>query len=69
MTLTSGEVNWVEIDGGKDAEDLDHLIPPQERLHLDAISVLLWDFGEGSVLCCFRNPHFLKFKNGVYYKP
>jgi hypothetical protein len=53
MTLTSGEVNGVEIDVGMDAEDLDHLIPPQERLHLDAISVLLWDFGEDSVVCCF----------------
>jgi arylsulfatase len=30
--LTSGEVNWVEIDVGKDAKDLDHLISPEERL-------------------------------------
>jgi arylsulfatase len=30
----SGEVNWVEIDIGKDAEDLDHLISPDERLRL-----------------------------------
>ncbi len=30
----SGEVNWVELDLGKDAEDLDHLISPEERLHL-----------------------------------
>jgi arylsulfatase A-like enzyme len=30
----SGEVNWVEIDVGKDAEDLDHLITPDERLQL-----------------------------------
>jgi arylsulfatase A-like enzyme len=28
----SGEVNWVEIDIGQDAEDLDHLITPEERL-------------------------------------
>jgi hypothetical protein len=27
-------VNWIEIDVGKDAEDLDHLISPEERLHL-----------------------------------
>jgi arylsulfatase len=33
-TKFSGEVNWVEIDLGKDAEDLDHLISPVERLHL-----------------------------------
>ncbi len=31
-TKFSGEVNWVEIDLGKDAEDLDHLISPEERL-------------------------------------
>jgi arylsulfatase len=30
----SGDVNWVEIDVGKDAEDLDHLISPEERLHV-----------------------------------
>jgi arylsulfatase len=30
----SGEVNWVEIDVDKDAEDLDHLISPEERLRL-----------------------------------
>jgi arylsulfatase A-like enzyme len=30
----SGEVNWVEIDVGKDAEDFDHLITPDERLQL-----------------------------------
>jgi arylsulfatase len=30
----SGEVNWVEIDVDKDAEDLDHLITPEERLRL-----------------------------------
>jgi small-conductance mechanosensitive channel len=31
--LTIGGVNWVEIDVGKDAEDFDHLISPEERLH------------------------------------
>ncbi len=30
----SGEVNWVEIDLGKDAKDADHYIKPEERLHL-----------------------------------
>jgi len=30
----SGEVNWVEIDLGKDAENLDHLISPEQRLHV-----------------------------------
>jgi hypothetical protein len=29
-----GEVNWVEIDVGKDAEDLDHLITAEERLRV-----------------------------------
>jgi len=28
----SGEVNWVQIDVGKD--DFDHLISPEERLNL-----------------------------------
>jgi arylsulfatase len=28
----SGDVNWVEIDVGSAAEDLDHLIKPEERL-------------------------------------
>jgi arylsulfatase len=28
----SGEVNWVAIDIGKDAIDLDHLISPEDRL-------------------------------------
>jgi arylsulfatase A-like enzyme len=28
----SGEVNWVQIDVGQDAEDVDHLISPEERL-------------------------------------
>jgi arylsulfatase A-like enzyme len=30
----SGEVNWVEIDVGKDAKDLDHFISPDERLRI-----------------------------------
>jgi arylsulfatase len=30
----TGEVSWVEIDLGKDAINLDHLITPEERLHL-----------------------------------
>ena len=30
----SGEVNWVEIDVDKDAEDLDHLITSEERLRV-----------------------------------
>ena len=30
----SGEVNWVEIDLGKDAISLDHLIDPEDRLRL-----------------------------------
>jgi len=30
----SGEVNWVELDLGKDAVDLDHLISPEERLRV-----------------------------------
>jgi arylsulfatase A-like enzyme len=30
----TGEVNWVEIDLGKDAIDLDHLITPEERLRV-----------------------------------
>jgi hypothetical protein len=28
----SGEVNWVEINIGKDAENFDHLITPEQRL-------------------------------------
>jgi arylsulfatase len=28
----TGDVNWVEIDVGEAAEDLDHLIKPEERL-------------------------------------
>jgi arylsulfatase len=30
----SGDVNWVELDLGKDAVDLDHLITPEERLRV-----------------------------------
>jgi hypothetical protein len=30
----SGEVNWVELDVGKDAVNLDHLISPEQRLHV-----------------------------------
>ena len=30
----TGEVNWVEIDLGKDAVNLDHLISPEQRLHV-----------------------------------
>jgi arylsulfatase len=30
----TGEVNWVQIDLGEDAEDADHLISPEERLHI-----------------------------------
>jgi arylsulfatase A-like enzyme len=30
----SGEVNWVQIDLDEAAEDLDHLITPEERLHI-----------------------------------
>jgi arylsulfatase A-like enzyme len=30
----SGEVSWVEIDLGEDAVKLDHLITPEQRLHL-----------------------------------
>jgi arylsulfatase len=30
----SGEVNWVEIDIGKDAINLNHLITPEDRLRV-----------------------------------
>src|SRR5262249_8560883 len=30
----NGNVNWVEIDLGADAKDADHMISPQERLHI-----------------------------------
>lgn len=33
-TKFSGDVNWVQIDLDKDAEDLDHLISPEERLRV-----------------------------------
>jgi arylsulfatase len=33
-SVFNGTVNWVQIDLGKDAEDADHLITPEERLNL-----------------------------------
>jgi hypothetical protein len=30
----NGQVRWVEIDLGDDAEDADHLIGPEERLKI-----------------------------------
>jgi hypothetical protein len=33
-SIFSGIVNWVQIDLGKDAEDADHLITPEERLRV-----------------------------------
>ena len=33
-TKFTGDVNWVEIDVGKEAINLDHLITPEDRLHL-----------------------------------
>jgi arylsulfatase len=33
-TIFSSEVNWVELDLGEDADDLDHLISPEERLRV-----------------------------------
>jgi arylsulfatase A-like enzyme len=30
----SGDVNWVQIDLGEDAKDMDHLITPEERLRI-----------------------------------
>jgi arylsulfatase len=30
----SGEVNWVEIDLGKDSVNLDHVISPEQRLQV-----------------------------------
>ncbi len=33
-TRFSGEVNWVEIDIGESADDLDHLISPEERFRV-----------------------------------
>jgi len=35
----SGEVNWVEIDVDRAAEDLDHLISPEDRLRV-AMAIL-----------------------------
>ena len=33
-SVFTGEVNWVQIDLGEDAEDADHLITPEERLRV-----------------------------------
>jgi hypothetical protein len=33
-SVFSGTVNWVQLDVGADAEDLDHLITPEERLRV-----------------------------------
>jgi arylsulfatase A-like enzyme len=33
-SIFTGTVNWVQIDLGEDAEDADHLITPEERLHV-----------------------------------
>jgi hypothetical protein len=33
-SVFSGTVNWVQIDLGDDAEDVDHLITPEERLRV-----------------------------------
>jgi arylsulfatase A-like enzyme len=33
-SVFSGTVNWVQLDVGEDAEDLDHLITPEERLRV-----------------------------------
>ena len=33
-TEFNGQVRWVEIDLGEDAEDADHLITPDERLKI-----------------------------------
>jgi hypothetical protein len=30
----TGEINWVEIDVAEAAEDVDHLITPEERLRI-----------------------------------
>jgi hypothetical protein len=30
----TGTVEWVQIDIGEGAEDLDHLIAPEDRLHI-----------------------------------
>jgi hypothetical protein len=33
-SVFTGTVNWVQIDLGEDAEDVDHLIMPEERLRV-----------------------------------
>jgi arylsulfatase len=33
-SIFTGTVNWVQIDLGEDAEDVDHLITPEERLRV-----------------------------------
>src|SRR5881397_1447909 len=33
-SVFTGTVNWVQIDLGEDAEDVDHLITPEERLRV-----------------------------------
>jgi hypothetical protein len=33
-SVFTGTVNWVQIDLGEDAEDLDHVITPEERLRV-----------------------------------
>jgi arylsulfatase len=33
-SVFTGTVNWVQLDVGEDAEDLDHLITPEERLRV-----------------------------------
>ena len=33
-SVFTGTVNWVQIDLAESAEDLDHLITPEERLHI-----------------------------------
>ena len=33
-SVFTGTVNWVQIDLGEDAEDVDHLITPEERIRV-----------------------------------
>src|SRR5262249_42128069 len=33
-SVFSGTISWVQIDIGEAAEDLDHLLSPEERLHV-----------------------------------
>ena len=33
-SVFTGQVNWVQIDLGEDAEDADHLITPEDRLRV-----------------------------------